>query len=258
MNKLLEVKNIVKKFGGLTAVNNFSLDVNKNEMVGLIGPNGAGKTTCLNLITAFLKPNAGKIFFEEQDITKLSSNKKACKGIVRTFQANNVFKDMTVEENILIGSHNSEGVGFWDPIISLFGNKHKEAVEDKTEQIVNDMNLAEYRNIRAGSLPHGFQRLLGIAVALTAHPKLLLLDEPFTGMITEEAELLVSIIKKLRMQNEISIIMVEHNMRAVMELCDRIVVLNFGSKIAEGIPVEIQNNKEVIEAYLGVDEGEFV
>ncbi|PKO08122.1 MAG: hypothetical protein CVU40_17145 [Chloroflexi bacterium HGW-Chloroflexi-2] len=258
MNKLLEVKNVVKKFGGLTAINNFSLEVYKNEMIGLIGPNGAGKTTCLNIITAFLKPNSGKILFEEKDITNLSSNKKACKGIVRTFQANNVFKDMTVRENILIGLNNSEGVGFWTPIYTFFGKNQTATLDYKVDQIIKTMSLDEYRNIRAGSLPHGFQRLLGIAVALTTRPKLLLLDEPFTGMITEESELLVSIIKKLRKEREISIIMVEHNMKAVMELCDRIVVLNFGSKIAEGIPIEIQNNKDVIDAYLGIDEGEKV
>lgn len=253
--KMLEAKHVGKRFGGLDAVHDVSLDVSEGEILGLIGPNGAGKTTFLSLLSGFLKLSAGEIWFRDRNVTRLVPDAKANVGIVRTFQADNVFKRLTVKENVLIGLHNRADLGFWGPVIPFLGTRHTEAVNVEAEQIISEMGLAEFRETQADSLPHGYQRLLGIAIALTGHPRLLLLDEPSTGMISEETQLLMSIVRKIR-EHGVSIIVVEHNMRVVMGLCDRITVLSFGEKIAEGIPVEIQCNEAVIEAYLGEDQGD--
>jgi branched-chain amino acid transport system ATP-binding protein len=242
---LLEVQGLKKVFGGLTAVNELDFSIYEGEILGIIGPNGAGKTTVLNMITGFLRPTKGKVFFKEQDITYLRPHRIAAKGVIRSFQANNLFKEMTVFDNLVVAQHlieQNEG--------SLGSNTDTVDTQQKIIKLLDYMDLTSFKNELSKNLPHGHQRALGIAIALSANPKLLLLDEPLTGMVMQEAFAITKRIKGLR-ERGITMAIVEHNVRAIMALCDRIVVMNFGRKIAEGSPQEIQNNKDVIEAYLG-------
>lgn len=242
---LLEVRGLKKVFGGLTAVNELDFNIHEGEILGLIGPNGAGKTTVLNMITGFLRPTKGKVFFKEEEITYLRPHRIAAKGVVRSFQANNLFKEMTVFDNLVVAQHlvkQNEG--------SLDSKTDRGDTQQKTINLLDYMGLTSFKNELSKNLPHGHQRALGIAIALSVNPRLLLLDEPLTGMVMQEAFSIINRIKGLR-ERGVTIAIVEHNVRAIMALCDRIVVMNFGRKIAEGSPKEIQNNKDVIEAYLG-------
>jgi len=250
---LLEIKNLTKYFGGLAAVNEVNMEVNKEEILGLVGPNGAGKTTLFNLITGFFRPTRGKIIFEGEDIAGLKPNLIAERGIVRTFQASTLFKMRTVWENVLIGCHLQFRSGFLRVLINTpFARKEEQEIRQKALEIIESMGLSAVKNQYAAMLPHGYQRMLGVCLALAANPKLLLLDEPVTGLTPEETLAFMVQLKALR-DKGITILLVEHNMRAVMGTCDRIVVLNYGKKIAQGSPEQIRENKEVIEAYLGVE-----
>lgn len=248
---MLEIIRLTKHFGGLTAVNELELNINQGEIVGLIGPNGAGKTTVFNLITGFLKPSRGKILFYKEDITAKKPYSIAGKGIVRTFQAASVFPDFTVLENIMIACYLKPKIGFWEAAFHLSRYRRKEKyVLGRALEIIRFVGLDEIRDVPARSLPHGYQRMLGIAIALAAEPKLLLLDEPLSGMNAEEVNKTKILIHRI-WEMGITILLIEHNMGAVMSLCQRIVVLNFGNKIAEGSPDQIRENGEVIKAYLG-------
>ena len=252
----LEMRGLTKYFGGLTAVNNLSMDVNDGEIVGLIGPNGAGKTTVFNLLTGFVRPTKGRIVFEQFDITGQPMHSIAAKGIVRTFQLTFFLQDMTVLQNVLVSCHLHPKAGVWEAIFNVPSYRKKEQYAyDRAMSVLQFLGLDSIKDELAQNLPHGHQKLLGIAMALSANPKLLLLDEPLTGMNAAEVRETLTFINKIRSAGT-TVLLVEHNMRAVMELCDRIVVLNFGRKIAEGLPDEIRRNKEVIEGYLGV--GEYV
>lgn len=252
---LLEIKGLTKHFGGLTAVNELDFSVDDGEIVGLIGPNGAGKTTVFNLITGGFPPTDGKIYFRGEDITGLRPDQVAKKGLARTFQATTLFQLFPSVINVVIGSHLYAGLNFFGALFSTRRTRQKEKETlTRAMGIINLMELDDWAMVPAQDLPHGHQRALGVAIALAAEPKLLLLDEPVTGMNPEETVHMMGLIRKIRDEQGLTIVLVEHDMKAVMGLCDRISVLSFGQKLAEGTPEEIQNDKRVIEAYLGVEE----
>lgn len=251
---MLKILNITKDFGGLRALNRVDLEVYAGEIVGLIGPNGAGKTTLFNIITGVQRPNSGSVLFKGEDITNTKPHVVAAKGIIRTFQATIVFSDFSVMQNILMGFHLKVGSGVLQNLISSFRSRKREdpIIHDASE-IIEYLGLDLIRNEVVRNLPHGYQKLVGIAVALAANPKLLLLDEPVAGMNAVETMKTMDHIRNIVKEKKISVVLVEHDMKAVMNVCERIIVLNFGRKIAEGPPNMIVKNRQVIEAYLGMD-----
>ena len=252
---MLEVRSLTRRFGGLTAVNDVSFSVEEGEILSLIGPNGAGKSTCFKLIASFLAPTSGQIWFEGETITGLSPHVVARKGIVRTFQENAIFQDMTALEAVVLGHHQTCRASLPGMIFrSARARADEREAEESADHILALLGMQGVRDERAANLPHGLLRSLGIAVALAAKPKLILLDEPFAGLDPEETRRGVELIRTIRDEG-VTPILVEHDMAAVMSVSERIVVLNFGVKIAEGRPEEIQRNEAVVEAYLGaVDE----
>jgi branched-chain amino acid transport system ATP-binding protein len=248
---LLEVKGLTKYFGGLTAVNTLDLSVEKGEIVGLIGPNGAGKTTVFNLIMGTYPPNNGKVVFKGNEITGQKSHTIVSQGLVRSFQRTVLFSEMTVLQNILLGFHLTSETRFWNSLFNGTATKIRQRqLLEKTVEIAEFMGLGQSKDQLARNLPHGHQRMLGVAVALATSPELILMDEPVTGMNTEETDRMMNKIREIR-DKGVTTLVVEHDMRLVMNICDRLCVLNFGSKIAEGSPSEICQHKEVIGAYLG-------
>jgi len=246
--KLLEARDLSKRFGGLAAVSSLNLTVETGEIVGLIGPNGAGKTTCFNLLSGFLSPTSGMIIFAGEDITGLPPHKIAARGLVRTFQHTTLFQDLSVLENVALGLHLHSRMGSRQ---LLFNRRAFPANElALSREVLEFTGLAAEANRLARNLPHGPQRVLGIAMALAARPRLLLLDEPVTGMNLEESAQIMNLVRTIRDRGT-SILLVEHNMKAVMRTCERIIVLNFGQTLAEGSPAKVGSNPEVIRAYLG-------
>jgi branched-chain amino acid transport system ATP-binding protein len=252
---LLDVHGLTKNFGGLAAVSELDFDVNEGEILGIIGPNGAGKSTVFNMICGSISPTSGTLIFQDKNITGLPPYKIAERGITRLFQGNVLFPNSTVITNVLIGLHLHTNLGLFG---FLFGSpsahRREKALYSKAMEILQLVGLSDEANEPASSQPHGKQRLLGLAIALAAEPKLLLLDEPVTGMNAEEVADMLDMIRTLRKEKGVTSIVVEHNMRAVMGLCDRIVTISYGKKIAEGSPKEIAENPAVIEAYLGAEQ----
>lgn len=256
---LLEVANVSKYFGGVRALNDVSFDIEKGKIVSIIGPNGAGKTTLFNIISGFYKPDTGRIIFEGKDITKIKVYECARMGIARTFQNIRLFYNMTVLENVMVGRHVRSKSGlpsFLDIILRTkdFHSTEKE-IEEKSLEYIRMLGLEEYVNTLAKNLPYGLQRRLEIARALATEPKLLLLDEPTAGMSYREVNEIMEIISKIKDMG-ITVLLIEHQMMLVMGISDKVIVLDHGEKIAEGLPEEIKTNQKVIDAYLGVEEKE--
>lgn len=253
---MLETIGLTKNFGGLAAVVDLNLNVHQKEIFGLIGPNGAGKSTILNMIAGSLRPTSGKVIFKGENVTTSPPHYRAKRGIARVFQANTIFPDISVATNLRVGFYLHSLIGFWEV---FFGRRRsidnrEKLISEKTTEILQLVGLYEERDEIATSLPHASQRILCLATALATEPSLLLLDEPVTGMNVEEVATMLSVIRLLRDERGITCILVEHNIRAVMNVCERIAVVNYGRKIAEGSPREISENPAVIEAYLGVEE----
>ena len=249
--ELLKVDNLTVKFGGLTAVSRLEFSVSRNEIVSLIGPNGAGKTTTFNAISGFLKKSEGTIKFDSEELGKLRPHQIAQKGLIRTFQITSLFPGLSAYDNIRTGHHLQEKLKLFD---SFFNTKRNLRVENETliksNGILKFIDLEHAKDTVASNLPYGEQRILEIGIALAAQPKMLLLDEPSAGLNDTETQVMMNLINKMR-DDGITILLVEHDMRLVMGISDRIVVLNFGAKIAEGTPDEIKIHKDVITAYLG-------
>jgi branched-chain amino acid transport system ATP-binding protein len=247
---LLEVKELSKFFRGLHAVEDFGMEVDRGEIVGLIGPNGAGKTTIFNLITGVIRPTAGKIFFDGADITRKSPHTVAKLGVGRTFQLTPLFGNFTALQNVVASNYLHPHSGFWDVVLSTprYRRNEKQALM-ASEEILGMVGLSKVKDEYARNLSHGFQKMLGIARALSVKPQLLMLDEPLGGLNADEVVFTMEIMQRLREQG-VTVLVIEHNMQ-ILDICDHVVVINFGRKICDGCVDEVRNDPEVIKAYLG-------
>lgn len=248
---MLKLEHTTIKFGGLTAVNDLCIEIRKGQIFGLIGPNGAGKTTAFNVITGVYAPTSGKVIYNGEEIQGKRPYYVTAKGISRTYQNINLFRNMTVSDNVMIGTHTRTKSNLLSDVFNTAGKRKEERqAYGRCMEILDFMGIADKAPSKAGSLSYGEQRKLEIARALAVEPKMLLLDEPAAGMNLTEKDELADLIGKIR-NLDITILLVEHNMKLVMNVCEEICVLNYGKKLAQGTPSEIQTNPDVIKAYLG-------
>lgn len=255
MTVVLELKNVNKSFGGVQAVKDMSFVINKGELAGLIGPNGAGKTTIFNLVTGVYDVTSGDIEFKGKNINKLKTYEVISLGIARTFQNLRLFAASSVLDNVMTAAQQHYRYGFFEAVTHLGRWKSREAsAREESMELLERVGLADRAEQAAGTLPYGLQRRLEIARAISLQPELLLLDEPAAGMNAEEVEQLNELITGIHKDFNLTILLIEHHMDMVMAICPHIVCMNFGAKIAEGSPSEIQNHPEVLKAYLGEEE----
>ena len=249
----MSVRGLTKRFGGLVAVNNLDFDLEEGEILGIIGPNGAGKSTLFNLLCGFLRPSNGEIRFKGENLVGLRPDRIVAQGLTKTFQSNDVlFGEMTVQEQVMMGFHRHRKTGLWQALLNTRSyQEEEEAISKRTREVLERLRLSAWRDAAVSSLPAGSKRALGIATALAANPRLLLLDEPVSGINVNDAQILLDTIRAMRDSDGLTILIVEHHMKAIHELCDRVIVLNFGTKIAEGSSEEVVKDEKVIEAYLG-------
>lgn len=252
---ILQLQNVVKRFGGITASNNITINVPEGSIYGIIGPNGAGKTTLFNMITGVYDCTEGTVLFEGEKINGLPTHEIAVRGIARTFQNIRLFGDLTVYDNLMTACQKNITYSLLDGILRT---KKCQAQERESrafcDQLLAEVGLSDQRDQKANNLPYGMQRRLEIARALAICPKVILLDEPAAGMNEEESAKLSEFIREIRDKKDVTVVIIDHHMDVIMAICDQISVLNFGTLLAEGRPEEIQNNPDVISAYLGVDE----
>ncbi|MCD6238966.1 MAG: ABC transporter ATP-binding protein [Thermotogae bacterium] len=254
MNDVLRADHITMRFGGLTAVDDFFISIKPMEIWGLIGPNGAGKTTIFNMVTGEYTPTEGRIYLKGKDITGLKPNVICGLGISRTFQNIRLFRDLTVLENVLVAHHLRLRSNIFEAVLGLPGYTRQERqMVKEAEELLDKVELWDVRMVKAGGLPYGRQRKLEIVRALATEPSLLLLDEPAAGMNPQETEELMDFIKMIRDEFKVTIALVEHDMKVVMGICERITVLDYGKIISEGTAEQVQNDPAVIKAYLGED-----
>ena len=246
---ILQVRDLSRHFGGLVAVNQLNFSVKSGAIHGLIGPNGAGKTTTFNVISGFYAPTSGQVTYQGRNVSGMRTANLADIGLIRTFQGTTLFKEFTVIDNVRVGCHGSAKSGFMSRVLGSDRDIEAGATA-KAMELLEFFDLGAMRDELAANLAHGHQRALGMAVALAADPKIILLDEPFTGMNPEETARMMRLVRDVR-DRGITVMLVEHDMQAIMGLCDTITVMNFGSLLTEGTPSEVRNNPQVIEAYLG-------